>query len=163
MSSNFILGIDIGLRGAVAILKDGVPIAAVPMPVLSDGPAGRNAVNGPLLAKIVADSHAGAAYIEHVGPRPGEGAVSAFCFGRSKGITEGVLAALSVRVDWLTPPVWKRIIGLPPGREGAKDRSRAEAIRRWPHLAALFARKGDDGLAEACLIGAAGLMLAGLR
>jgi crossover junction endodeoxyribonuclease RuvC len=58
--------------------------------------------------------------------------------------------------------MWKRIVGIPPGKEGAKDRARAEAIRRWPSKAALFARKRDDGRAEACLIGLAGLKRGGL-
>jgi hypothetical protein len=57
-----------------------------------------------------------------------------------------------------TPAVWKRTVGIPPGKEGAKDRARAEAIRRWPSKAALFARKRDDGRAEACLIAVAGML-----
>jgi hypothetical protein len=50
--------------------------------------------------------------------------------------------------------------GLAPGRLGAKDAARSEAIRRWPALAGLFARVKDDGRAEACLIGWAGLQRA---
>jgi hypothetical protein len=45
---------------------------------------------------------------------------------------------------------------MPPGRD--KDAARAEAIRRWPGQAGLFARKKDDGLAEAALIAVAGMM-----
>ena len=48
-------------------------------------------------------------------------------------------------------------MGIPPGREGAKDAARAEAIRRWPNNAALFARVKDDGRAEAALIAVAGI------
>jgi crossover junction endodeoxyribonuclease RuvC len=57
----------------------------------------------------------------------------------------------------LTPPSWKRLVGLPPGRDGAKDAARAEAIRRWPEKAGLFARVKDDGRAEAALIAVAGM------
>jgi crossover junction endodeoxyribonuclease RuvC len=60
-------------------------------------------------------------------------------------------------VAFLTPPVWKRSVGLAPGKDGAKDAARSEAIRRWPHRAELFARVKDDGRAEAALIGVAGL------
>jgi len=45
-----------------------------------------------------------------------------------------------------------------PGRAGAKDAARSEAIRRWPTKGALFARVRDDGRAEAALIAVAGLM-----
>jgi hypothetical protein len=47
------------------------------------------------LAEIVFKSHASKAFIELVGARPGEGAVGAFAFGRSRGVVEGVLAALA--------------------------------------------------------------------
>jgi crossover junction endodeoxyribonuclease RuvC len=115
------LGIDIGVTGAVAILAaSGELVAVHEMPCLHDGPAGRRTVNAPLFASIVFASHADQAFVEHVSARPGEGAVGAFAFGRSRGVVEGVLAAAG----------WKRAVGLPPGRD--KDASRAEAIRAGP-------------------------------
>jgi crossover junction endodeoxyribonuclease RuvC len=59
------------------------------------------------------------------------------------------------------PPVWKRAVGIGPGKAGAKDMARSEAIRRWPDMAGLFARAKDDGRAEAALIAVAGLKRAG--
>ena len=153
-----ILGIDIGSKGAIALLTpNGELLDAVEMPCLNDGPAGRRNVNGPLLAEIIAKAHASSAYVELVGARPGEGAVGAFAFGRSRGVVEGVLAALGIRVTHISPASWKRAIGIPVGREGAKDAARSEALRRWPNKAALFARKCDDGKAEAALIAVAAL------
>jgi crossover junction endodeoxyribonuclease RuvC len=67
------------------------------------------------------------------------------------------MAALGLPVAFLTPPHWKRLAGIAPGREGAKDAARSEAIRRWPAQAALFARAKDDGRAESALIAIAGL------
>ena len=49
------------------------------------------------------------------------------------------------RVAFLTPPTWKRLVGIPPGKAGAKDAAPSEAIRRWPATAALFAGAKDDG------------------
>jgi crossover junction endodeoxyribonuclease RuvC len=63
-------------------------------------------------------------------------------------------------VRLLTPAQWKRLVGIPPGKAGAKDAARSEAIRRWPGKADLFARVKNDGRAEAALIGLAGLMKA---
>jgi crossover junction endodeoxyribonuclease RuvC len=54
-----------------------------------------------------------------------------------------------------------RLVGLPPGKDGAKDRSRALAISKWPAHAQLFARVRDDGRSDAALIALAGLMREG--
>jgi len=67
------------------------------------------------------------------------------------------MAALGVPVTFIAPAAWKRQVGIKPGKEGAKDAARSEAIRRWPAQAALFARAKDEGRAEAALIGAAGI------
>jgi crossover junction endodeoxyribonuclease RuvC len=153
-----ILGIDIGACGAIAMLTpEGELLEIFDMPVLNDGPSGRRAVNPPLLAEIVFKSHASKAYVELVGARPGEGAVGAFAFGRSRGVVEGVLGACAVPAAHIAPASWKRAVGLPAGRQGAKDAARSEAIRRWPAKAALFARVKDDGRAEAALIAIAGM------
>jgi crossover junction endodeoxyribonuclease RuvC len=154
-----VLGVDIGNRGAVAVLDEtGEFVAVHDMPVLEDGPKGRRSVNPALLAEIVFKSHATKAFVEHVSARPGEGPIGAFAFGRAKGCVEGVLAAAGVPIAFLTPPQWKRLVGIPAGRDGAKDTARSEAIRRWPIDAGLFLRKRDDGRAEACLIALAGLI-----
>jgi hypothetical protein len=151
------LGIDIGISGAIAIMTDEGEILEIhEMPCLHDGPAGRQAVNAPLLASIVFNSHATRAFIERVSSRPGEGGVQSFSFGRSAGVVEGVMGAAVIPCKFLTPPQWKRAVGLAPGRD--KDASRAEAIRRWPKEAELFKRKKDDGRAEACLIAMAGMI-----
>jgi crossover junction endodeoxyribonuclease RuvC len=151
-----ILALDLGVTGACVICHDGVPADFFDMPCLNDGPAGRRSINAPLLAQLVFESHASAAFVEAVGPRPGEGAVGAFAFGRAKGLVEGTLATARIPLTWITSPTWKRIVGIPPGKEGAKDAARSEAIRRWPDKAAWFARVKDHGRAEACLIGWAG-------
>jgi crossover junction endodeoxyribonuclease RuvC len=158
---SLVLGIDIGVTGAIAILNvSGELIEVQEMPCLQDGPAGRRNVNAPLLASIIFASHATRAFVEHVSARPGEGAVGAFSFGRSPcGVVEGVLAAAGLPCQFLTPPCWKRAVGLPPGRD--KDASRAEVIRRWPGQADLFKLKKSDGLAESALIAVAGLMREG--
>ena len=155
-----VLGVDIGNTGAVALIGErGELVEVVDMPTLADGPRLRPAVNAPLLAAIVARAGASRAIVEWVGPRPSDGAVQAFAFGRCKGVVEGVLAACGVPVTFLTPPAWKRLVGIPPGKAGTKDAARSEACRRWPGQAALFARAKDDGRAEAALIAVAGIML----
>ena len=55
-------------------------------------------------------------------------------------------------------PGWKRLTGIPLGKDGAKDRARSEAIRRRPAQAGLFAGVEDDGRSDAALIGLAGIL-----
>jgi hypothetical protein len=155
-----IIGIDIGSQGAVALLRPaGDLLEVVDMPILRDGPKGRPNVSAALLAQIVFKMQAAIAFVEFVGARPGEGPTGAFAFGRSRG--EGICAAAGLPVAFLTPAHWKRLVGIAPGKEGAKDAARSEAIRRWPGHAATFARVRDDGRAEAALIAVAGLMRKG--
>jgi crossover junction endodeoxyribonuclease RuvC len=159
-----ILGVDIGVQGAVALLDDGGALIDVwPMPCLRDGAKNRRAINAPIFSALIKDAlvkhgEIRTAFVERVGPRPGEGPVGAFAFGDCAGVVRGVLAAEGISIFLLTPPQWKRAVGLPSGKEGAKDRSRSEAARRWPKLASRFMLKGDDGRAEAALIGLAGLL-----
>jgi crossover junction endodeoxyribonuclease RuvC len=151
-----VVGIDIGSRGGLALLSAAGELLDVQdMPVLLDGPAGRPAVNAPLLAEILRIWHPAKAYVEFVGARPGEGPTGAFAFGRSRGVVEGTLAPFSISITWLTAPTWKRAVGL---TLASKDAVRAEAIRRWPSRAELFARPRDDGRAQAALIAVAGIL-----
>jgi hypothetical protein len=48
------LGIDIGVQAAIAIVDpSGALMEIHDMPVLKDGPAGRRAINAPLLAAVI--------------------------------------------------------------------------------------------------------------
>jgi hypothetical protein len=69
-----VIGVDLGLAGAIALVEDGGELGDVfDMPCLADGPRGRRMINAPLLAEIIVKAHASSAFIEHVGVRPQEG------------------------------------------------------------------------------------------
>ena len=151
-----VIGIDPGGHGAVSGLDEsGNLLWTVDMPSTREA-NGRTATNAPLLAGILARSHARVAFCEFVGARPTDARIAAFAFGRARGVIEGVCSALSIPIVFITPPVWKRLADIPPGAEH-KDLARTRAIARWPMHAELFARKCDVDRAEACLIGWAGL------
>jgi len=156
MSAPLILGIDPGAHGAVAALDDtGALLWVEDMPVTLE-PNGRHAVNAPLLAAILAKTHARIGFCEYVGARPTDAKAAAFSFGRARGIIEGVAGALCLPIVFLTPPTWKRLADIPAGAEN-KDLARTRAIARWPAHAELFRRKADIDRAEASLIGWSGL------
>lgn len=160
--TTIVLGIDPGANGAIAILSSaGELLEVVDMPATLEA-NGRRATNAPLLAEIIAKSHAGRIFCEFVAARPTDAKVAAFAFGRARGVIEGIAGAYDLPIVWLTPPTWKRFAGVPPGKEN-KDVARSQAIARWPAQAGLFARKGDVDRAEAAFIGAAGLVRGEMR
>jgi crossover junction endodeoxyribonuclease RuvC len=143
---HIIVGVDPGKTGAIALLDPhGRLIDAYDMPVVD----GR--VSAPLLAGYEgwrSTPERFVAVIEDVHAMPGQGVTSMFSFGRSLGVAEAVFGTLGVRVEYVSPQRWKKALGL--GRD--KDDSRMQAIEHWPAEADLFARKKDNGRAEAALI-----------
>lgn len=144
------IGIDPGVTGAVAVLRDGIePIDVIDMPTVGRGAKGRQTVNAAALADFLRPYADGVAAIEQVSAMPGQGVSSTFRFGESFGAAQGVLAALRIRTLRPTPQTWKRHHTL-IGKD--KDAARALAIDLFPD--ASLARKRDVGRADALLIAA---------
>jgi crossover junction endodeoxyribonuclease RuvC len=85
---------------------------------------------------------------EKVSAMPGQGVSSMFGFGTSYGIVIGVLAALRLPSRRVMPAVWKRQMGVP----AAKDGARAVASRLMPEAREQWRLKGQHGIAEAALL-----------
>lgn len=148
----FIIGIDPGASGAVAVLdEEGRLVYMVDMPTVEVkvGKANKKRVSPELLAtEIQPYRFHGVAWVEQVTAMPGQGVSSMFAFGESYGIVKGVLAAHGIQTNLVTPNKWKKAMELNAGKDG----SRAKAIMKWPENAHLFKRVKDDGRAEAALI-----------
>lgn len=152
-----VFGIDPGLSGAVAVLHDGQYIDVIDIPTCGRGKAARQNVNSAELAdyfrrhiEMLPGAQIGAV-LELVGAMPMQGRSSGFRFGQSYGAVQGVLGALRIPFELVTPAVWKRhygLIGAP------KESSRGIAIERFPM--APLSRKRDHGRAEAILLAAWG-------
>lgn len=147
-----ILGIDPGKTGALVIArhlagKKSTLLAWLDMPICSR--SGR--VDGAKIAQWL-DEHWEVdltAVIESVGVMNGsEGRVSMFNFGCSFGVVLGVLGALGIKTQLVTPSVWKSVMGL----NSDKNTSLSMAKSRFPSHAEIFSRKKDDGRAEAALL-----------
>lgn len=154
----FIIGIDPGAGGAVAILeRSGELVQVFDMPsveVISGGKAKRRVSPEMLAAELrLYNVHGVCAYIEQVGAMPGQGVSSMFAFGEAFGLAKGVLAGLGIPVQAVPPGKWKRALNLNAGKDGA----RARAAALWPTKAGEFKRVKDDGRAEAALIAHWGL------
>jgi crossover junction endodeoxyribonuclease RuvC len=152
---SFVIGIDPGINGAIAIFEDGQLDTILDMPTLkiASGKTMKSHISAIGLVRIletwtlVSDGQAHIV-IEKVGAMPGQGVTSMFNFGRSAGIIEGVVAALQRPYTYVTPATWTKAVG----RAAGKDASRMRAMELFPSKAELFKRAKDDGRADAALI-----------
>jgi crossover junction endodeoxyribonuclease RuvC len=150
-----ILAIDPGLSGALAVYWPATgAVSVIDMPTVNagKGKASKRIIDvqelARLVAEIVAEGDVTHAFLEQVGTRPGEGAVGAFSFGEGVGILRGILAANFIPVTRVTPAVWKKALGVP----AAKDGARARASELLPRHADKWTRVKDDGRAEASML-----------
>ena len=79
-----IFGIDPGLSGAIAILKDNKVLNIFEMPVMSEGKKNKRQLNSALLANLIKqniiDDEEVAIVVEQVNAMPGQGVTSMFNF-----------------------------------------------------------------------------------
>ena len=151
---NYVIGIDPGISGAIAIFEDGKLDTIIDMPTLkiASGKTMKSHISAIGLVRILETStlvhNSVHIVIEKVGAMPGQGVTSMFNFGRSAGIIEGVVAALQRPYTYVTPATWTKAVG----RAAGKDASRMRAMELFPSKAELFKRAKDDGRADAALI-----------
>lgn len=153
-----ILGIDPGMTGALAWLTDAgelVHIEDMPTVEIKVGNGKRRQVNAALLAHMLIERRPVHVVLEHVATKPTDGVVGAFSFGRGFGTLEGVIAGLRIGHTLVKPQVWKRALHVTDDKDFARQR----AMQMFPSNAQLFARKKDDGRAEAAMIGSWGVQL----
>jgi len=152
---SYVIGIDPGINGAVAIFRDNVLHSVVDMPTveIASGKTMKRHISAATLCNIL-ERYILELYpttnvvIEKVGAMPGQGVTSMFNFGRSAGIIEGVVSALRMPSTYVTPATWTKAVG----RAAGKDASRMRAMELFPAKADLFKRAKDDGRADAALI-----------
>ena len=141
--SGVLIAIDPGaISGASAVRFSNGEIFVGDLPV----------VNGQLdaaaFSRVVKDSNVARAVVEKVGAMPKQGVASTFRFGFACGAIQGVLAANSIPIHYVSPPVWKKYFSL-IGKD--KEASRALAILRHPGLKGLELKR-HQGRAEAVLM-----------
>ncbi len=149
------IGIDPGFKGAIAIIhKDGVKV--IDSPTLTVGTKRDYHIHEMIQILDPYTTQEGfginiQAAIEkvHAIPPPASRA-SAFTFGKGFGIWLGILAALWIPCEQVTPQRWQK--EMMDGMQKGKDASRAQAMALFPAIAEELKRKADDGRADALLI-----------
>jgi crossover junction endodeoxyribonuclease RuvC len=149
-----VLGIDVGLNGALALIEDGQLLEVHDMPTvtLERNSKTKRMVNANALSLIIRGSKADVAYLERLSAMPGQGVTSMFSMGQSLGVVLGILAAYQIATTTIPPRTWQKALDVPQGKDG----SRYRAAQLFPESAELFQRVKDDGRSDATLIAAYG-------
>lgn len=142
------IGIDPGLSGAIAVLGSTGELERVDdLPVIRDHSLAW--ISGGVLQSFLIDSQRGRparAIVERVSAMPKQGVASAFQFGVGFGSVLSVLQARHIAIEFVTPAVWKRELGLSKDKRASLDRARL----LFPTAELDLAK--HDGRAEALLL-----------
>ena len=137
-----IIGIDPGLSGAIAILKDKKVLSLFEMPVMAEGKKNKKQLNSAQLVNIIKTNIEKnediAVVVEQVNAMPGQGVTSMFNFGQTFGAIKGVCAALQLPIFFVRPSKWKKHFEL---INSSKDSSRTKVIEMYPSLSHQLSKK----------------------
>lgn len=139
-----VLGLDPGQSGGYAIL--GPDPEAAPLPWQGGD------LDGAALAAIIRRHDIHLAVVEKVGAMPKQGVASTFGFGYGAGKLAGVLEALGIPYQLVTPQRWKGVVLAGTPRD--KDAAIAHVRRKYPWVDLLPGAKRvpHDGIADAVCI-----------
>lgn len=136
-----IIGIDPGASGGIASLQPDQPVGGAPEIETLKLTATERDVSDFLGVRAYAHAHA---YIERVHSMPKQGVSSSFKFGQNYGFLRGLLIALEIPFEEVTPQRWQKFMGCLT--KGDKNVSKAKAQQLFPKL------KVTHAIADALLI-----------
>lgn len=157
---NTYIGIDPGLDGALAIIRDGHLQEIYDTPTLKPGKR-RQLDLGAMVELLEPLREMGGVRValERVHSFPGQGVASMFSLGYGLGAWEMALAAMRLPYVLVLPQEWRRLLlaGYPPPETKKERKVQAvqHAIKIFPAMAKIFrGPKGGmvDGRADAALL-----------
>lgn len=159
MTKRYTLGVDPGAHGALALYANPTDVVVFDMPAhkITVGKSQKTRVDLYELGRILdlyGDSISGAV-IEDVHSMPEQGVASSFAFGFAAGAVQGAIASSFIPMRLVRPAQWKKAMGC----TADKDSSRRAASQLLPAHCSKWARKKDDGRAEAVLLAVYGSRL----
>ena len=156
----YIIGIDPGLAGAIAVLDAHGTLEALadtPVLTLKVQRGTRTVYDAPGLVELLrpyAGLHSHV-YIEEAQAMPGQGSRSMFTTGYGYGLWIGLVTTMQLPYTSVRPGIWKRSMTL--GKD--KEASRLRAMQLYP--GADLRLKKHHGRAEALLLASYGLRATG--
>jgi crossover junction endodeoxyribonuclease RuvC len=145
-----ILGVDCGLSGALTFLNTsgGATIHDMPTFEIKRGKGKRHDLDGHALYQMIKTAAPNHAFVERAIAMPKQSSYATGIFFQVYGEVRGILIACSIPFTIVDPQVWKKNLGAPAMKDGA----RARASQLMPTLAAQWPLKKHDGRAESALI-----------
>ena len=141
-----VIGIDPGINGAIAKFNSTKATLNIwDMPILE---VNKKKTISPYLVANILKEAAAPVFIEKVAAMPGQGVTSMFNFGKGFGGLLGAAAGLGLQTTHVTPQQWMKALQCQRG----KDANRQRACELFPDYAGMFARRKDDGRADAALL-----------
>ena len=117
-----VIGIDPGMSGGIALIKNGNAVVA------KMGHTERDTYE---ILQSYAE-HEPFAYIESVHSMPKQGVASSFKFGVNYGLLRGMLIAIGIPFETVTPLSWQRYLRCQS--KGDKNITKAKAQELFPHI-----------------------------
>lgn len=133
------IGIDPGKTGALAVIEEGIAFVT---------PFDER---GYIDTLLTCDPKQTVVCLEHVHSMPGQGVASVFKFGENFGWIQGVLMALNIPYELVTPQKWKKEFSATSDKNTSIDVCK----RLFPSVSLKKSErctKDNDGFAEALLM-----------
>ncbi len=156
--TRYVLGIDPGLTGAIALVNsDGTICALEDIPTKASSRKGKRVIDAKAFLDLIdilqkiSCARKVIAVIEQASAAPGQGASSTFRYGEVYGALCMAIHSSGIDLETVNAGAWKRRYGL---KGGDKEAARARGIKLFPQYAhgGGFNRKKDHNRAEAALI-----------
>ena len=125
MSTEVIIGIDPGQSGGIAFLWEGGVQRACKMPETESDVTD-------LFDLSISEEVAAFAFLEFVHSMPKQGVSSSFKFGRNYGFLRGLLTALKIPFEDVTPQKWQKALGCMS--RGDKNVTKQKAQQLFPNV-----------------------------
>lgn len=156
--SDYFVGIDPGVSGAIVALCGTEHKNSVPMPTMLNG-QGRQVLDLSEIDRLFRWFGTLRAFvaIEQLQPMPMDkgGTLANYARGRSLGVLEAYCVAYQIRYQLVRPQVWQKEMLAGVEGQDTKARSIIAARRLFPSVSLLRterSKKPDDGIADALLI-----------
>jgi len=163
---NYVLGIDLGLKGGLALIQNNKRLIAVePIPTIESqiGKKLRNIYDLKAIHDLIAGWNADftivKAGMERLRAIPGQMSQTAFSMGFGSGVFKTLLTSLGIPFIEIEPRQWQKEIfgqlGIQYTKETTKQASIQAAKQLFPYMDFLRterSRKADDGLCDSANI-----------
>ncbi len=155
-TEKYFIGIDPGLDGAIAIIyENDIEIYDTPTTTIKSGKKQKRVHRESAMADILRIYSDTSVFviIEKQQSMPKQGVASMFSSGEGYGLWKGILAALKLPYETVSPKTWKKTMMSGMGKEKAASCYRAQQL--FPYVATeLFGSKGGakDGRGDALLL-----------